>query len=401
LQQLSEIKKKLLKEVFFMLKKKQNRLQSLDAFRGLVIVCMLLVNSLPNFDEAYPILLHSHWEGITLADLAFPGFIFAMGTAGAFFFPKHGHESSREIFGLLLRRGLLLIVLGLCLNQVPLILHHFLSPDGNGTNLLAQIWEQGRIPGVLQRLGLVYFCGLLLTWQLKRDSSLYAAAAVLLLLASAGFHLYAPQSPFSPDHNISMAMDEIFPGSAHCYLGKEFDPEGLYGTMSATASMLFGILAGRHLTAAGAAHAHRLRLLSLSGTILLVAGLLWSQVDIVCKSLWTAPYALLTSGLFMWLLCLLELLFSYRTDFAQHLFAPCQWFGKNALLFYILPEVALMSLWTLKSPAGNELYAWLWSVTVMGIWDTPFSILLFSLLWIAMWLPLARYLHRHNIILRA
>jgi predicted acyltransferase len=103
----------------------------------------------------------------------------------------------------------------------------------------------------------------------------------------------------------------------------------------------------------------------------------------------------------MWLLCLLELLFSYRTDFAQHLFAPCQWFGKNALLFYILPEVALMSLWTLKSPAGNELYAWLWSVTVMGIWDPPFSILLFSLLWIAMWLPLARYLHRHNIILRA
>ena len=97
------------------------RMPSLDVFRGLAIVCMLLVNSLPDFEHAYPLLLHSEWSGITLADLAFPGFIFAMGTSGAFFFGKHQQEGFTEKFMLILRRGFLLFALGVVINQFGLI----------------------------------------------------------------------------------------------------------------------------------------------------------------------------------------------------------------------------------------------------------------------------------------
>jgi predicted acyltransferase len=68
--------------------KNKRRLPAVDIFRGLAIAIMLLVNSLPNFEQAYPLLLHAPWAGLTLADLAFPGFGFIMGAAGALWFPK-------------------------------------------------------------------------------------------------------------------------------------------------------------------------------------------------------------------------------------------------------------------------------------------------------------------------
>jgi len=383
-----------------MLLRQHRRLPSLDVFRGLVIACMLLVNGLPDFSEAYPILLHSPWEGITLADFVMPGFIFAMGTAGALHLAKYGRNRENDIFGRITRRSLILILLGLFLSQMPLILQHFFSPGAASSGLLAQIIDHGRVLGVLQRLGLVYFCGMILAWGLERNSLLNTMAFLLLLLSSVCFHLYDTSSPFSPTDNISMVIDGIFPGAAHCYMGGNFDPEGLYGTIAATASMLFGIMAGRHLTVDNAPVFERGGKMILHGGVLLLAGGLWSYMDIICKNLWTAPFALLTSGFCMWLLALLEISFSFMPDFMGWLCAPWRWLGKNALLFYILPEVVLMTLWHVQTVSGTPLYPWLWSVTLKGIGNVPLSILLFTLLWIGLWLPLAKYLHKHDILFK-
>ncbi len=383
-----------------LLRPQHRRLPSLDVFRGLVIACMLLVNGLPEFTQAYPMLLHSPWEGITLADLVMPGFIFAMGTAGALVLSKYGQDRADDIFWRIFRRSLILIFLGLILCQVPLFLQHIFYPGEASTGLLAQIMEHGRVMGVLQRLGLVYFCGMILAWWLERDDLLNTMAFLLLLLSSVCFHLYDTTSPFSPDDNISMVIDGIFPGSVHCYMGQNFDPEGLYGTIASTASMLFGILAGRHLTTKNAPTFERVSKMILHGGVLLLAGALWSYMDIVCKTLWTAPYALLTSGLFMWLLALLEISFSFMPDFMSWLCAPWQWLGKNAILFYILPEVVLMTLRMVQTSSGEPFYTWLWSVSLKGIGNIPLSIFLYTCLWICLWLPLAKYLHKHNIMFK-
>ena len=76
--------------------KNKRRLPAIDIFRGLAIAVMLLVNSLPNFEQAYPLLLHAPWAGLTLADLAFPGFVFIMGTAGALWFPNGAGSGQKE-----------------------------------------------------------------------------------------------------------------------------------------------------------------------------------------------------------------------------------------------------------------------------------------------------------------
>ena len=381
-------------------RKKNPRLPSLDALRGMVIACMLLVNGLPDFSGAYPALLHSSWEGLTLADMVMPGFIFAMGTSGSLVLARYNQARDADFLGRILRRSLILLLLGLLYNQLQPVLHYIFSAGESSPGLLAQIVEKGRIMGVLQRLGLVYLFGMLLARLLKGESLLNAAAFLLLLLYSASFHLYDAASPFSPRDNISMAVDGIFPGPAHCYLGGDFDPEGLYGTIAATASMLFGIAAGGWLREDRGPFPARMGRLFLHGGLLLAAGGLWSYTDAICKALWTAPYVLLTSGIFMWLLALLEISFSFLPRPMARLCAPWNWLGKNAILFYLLTEAGLITLWNIETASGEALYPWLWHVTLQGMGNEPLSILIFTCLWICLWLPLAWYLHRHDIMLR-
>ena len=60
------------------------RLISLDAFRGITIAAMILVNFPGNEENVFAPLNHSHWNGITPTDLIAPFFLFIVGVAIAF-----------------------------------------------------------------------------------------------------------------------------------------------------------------------------------------------------------------------------------------------------------------------------------------------------------------------------
>lgn len=64
---------------------RSQRVVSLDAFRGMALIIMIFVNS---GGGGYWWLNHSTWNGLTVADLVFPWFIFIMGTAMAITFPR-------------------------------------------------------------------------------------------------------------------------------------------------------------------------------------------------------------------------------------------------------------------------------------------------------------------------
>lgn len=378
--------------------KNNRRLAAIDIFRGLTIAVMLLVNSLPNFEQAYPLLLHAPWAGLTIADLAFPGFVFIMGVSASLWFGKHREDSFGEKFSIILKRSALLFLIGLVLNQFPLLLQHLFYPEV-GSSLLRDIMEQGRVMGVLQRLGLVYFFGMIITWWLHSEKHIAIMALLLLALSSTCFHLYDTTNPFSPDNNISMLIDGIFPGAAHCYLGKSFDPEGLYGTIAATASFLWGMLAGRQLTLASAPIFERVLMLLVSGTLLLILGGAWSYMDIISKQLWTAPYVLFTSGGFMWGLGLLQMALSLFPDFMEWLFTPCRLLGTNPLFFFIVPDQVLVLLWHIKVQ-DMAFYPWLWEHTLLGMLGAPLSILAVALIWVLLWLPAASFFYKRQIIFK-
>ncbi len=92
----------------------RDRLDSLDALRGLTIAAMLLVNNPGSWSHIYWPLEHAAWNGWTFTDLVFPFFLFMVGIAMMYSFPKRmaqGH-SRRSLFGHVLRRALALMILG-------------------------------------------------------------------------------------------------------------------------------------------------------------------------------------------------------------------------------------------------------------------------------------------------
>lgn len=122
-------------------RRKANRVEALDAFRGLTIAGMIFVNY---GGAGYKMLEHKAWNGITLADFVFPFFIFSMGASIALSSKSmmRNAKSVRQIFGKILRRSLILLTLGLCLNS------KWLTNDKGLQDL--------RLTGVLQRFSISY-----------------------------------------------------------------------------------------------------------------------------------------------------------------------------------------------------------------------------------------------------
>ena len=117
----------------------KGRLVSLDAFRGITIAGMILVNNPGTWSHVYPPLLHAPWHGWTPTDLIFPFFLYIVGVSMTFSFSKLAGKPTKEIYWKVFRRTLVIFGLGLMLSGFP-------SYD----------FSTIRIPGVLQRIAVVY-----------------------------------------------------------------------------------------------------------------------------------------------------------------------------------------------------------------------------------------------------
>ena len=121
--------------------KSKERLKSLDAFRGISLVIMIFVNY---GGGQYWFFQHSKWNGLTVADLVFPWFVWIMGTAMAFSFRSvHKQETQKlKIFLRIFRRSVVLFGLGLLISS--------------GGMKDPVDFTKTRILGVLQRFSLTY-----------------------------------------------------------------------------------------------------------------------------------------------------------------------------------------------------------------------------------------------------
>lgn len=346
-----------------------NRNFELDILRGLSIALMIVVDAPP--DVIYETLQHSAWEGMTLADAIFPAFVFAMGASAAFATARH-----KPTFKKIFRRAGLLFGVGFLLN----VLIYFCFEQ-----------ENIRLFGVLQRLALAYFFGMLILLKVKSTAKISATAFLLLLVSSAGFHIYAPENSFAETENISRAVDYIFPGVNHIYT-ETHDPEGLYGTLAATASMLFGIVAGKFLLQ------NERRKLILYGAGILICGYIWSYFDIIAKKIWTAPFTLLNAGGDMIFIAALGILFEFA-PFAKKIFHPFDSLGRNPLLFFVASNVAIIFLCAVTISGVPALFV-LYQKTWQGIFNSELNITLFCFNWCALWLIPAEILNRRKIFIR-
>ena len=361
------------------------RIYSLDVLRSVAITIMLFLDAPP--DKIYSVLQHADWAGLNVPDIAFPMFAFAMGAGAAISMSKRPFTTRR-----ILKRAALMFAVGLFLNFLPAIINFLFVADFTAGNFFDAAILHGRLFGVLQRLAVTYALGIFIVRAIKNDIEIFIAAIVILSLSSLGYHVYAPDNPFSEAHNISRAVDYIFPGANHIYTPTH-DPEGLYGSIAGTASVLFGYLAGRILID-NATMRDKIFLMVGLGIALLIAGGLWSNFDIIAKKLWTTPFALINAGGNFLVLALLTKLFAVSARakiFAQ----PFDALGRNPLFFFFANNFVLTFL-----TMDGGIYFWLYQHTTAGFISTEIGATLFCALWCLLWFPIAELFKRFNIVIK-
>ena len=117
------------------------RLVSLDAFRGMTIALMILVNTAGGFPGSYWPLQHAEWNGWTPTDMVFPSFVWIVGLSLTLSLGKrlNAGASPGSLVPAILRRALILYLLGVFLYLFP-----------------AFDFSTARLLGVLQRIAICY-----------------------------------------------------------------------------------------------------------------------------------------------------------------------------------------------------------------------------------------------------
>ncbi|XP_059100481.1 heparan-alpha-glucosaminide N-acetyltransferase [Peromyscus eremicus] len=256
-----------------------HRLRSVDTFRGIALIVMVFVNY---GGGKYWYFKHSSWNGLTVADLVFPWFVFIMGTSTFLSMTSILQRGSSKIrlLGKIAWRSFLLICIGIVIVNP----NYCLGPLS---------WDKVRIPGVLQRLGVTYFvvavlelifskpvpdsCTLERSCLSLRDiTSSWPQWLIVLMLESIWlaltFFLPVPGCPTGylgpggigdegkyPHCTGGAAgyIDRLLLGDSHLYQHPSsavlyrtemaYDPEGILGTINSIVMAFLGVQAGKIL----------------------------------------------------------------------------------------------------------------------------------------------------------
>jgi len=315
------------------------RYYSLDVFRGATVAFMILVNN--QAGPAYGPLDHAPWHGLTPTDLVFPFFLFAMGNALAFVMPRMEQQGTSFFVRKVLRRTLLIFVIGLLLNWFPFVRwdHGHLVWKGwtwvNASGGISGI----RVMGVLQRIALCYGLAAFIVYFARIRGAFVISGCLLLIYWTLCLLLGDPADPYSLSGYFGTAVDKAVFGAPHMYHGEgvAFDPEGLTSTIPAIVSVVLGYFAGSYIRLKGKSY-EMLSHLFVAGILLLFAGYCWGGIFPINKKIWTSSYVLVAGG---WACaCLAILIYFIEFRNASGAWSRfCIVFGKNPLFIFVLSGV--------------------------------------------------------------
>lgn len=381
------------------------RLRSVDVFRGLTVAGMLLVNNPGSWSAIYPPLEHAEWHGWTPTDLVFPFFLFIVGVSIELAGRRRSSTSS------ILRRGALIVLVGLALNAFPFYTWGTIAdlPHPTLAQRIVYRFEHLRFAGVLQRIGIVYAIAALLARRFSGRGLAIIGTFILLLYWALMTLVPVPDSGVpgallldEPSRTLAAWSDRLILGSDHIWRSsKTWDPEGPLSTLPAIVTALFGIVAGRVLTRRETLEA---RLVSLfgGGVLLTIAGAIWGEIFPINKNLWTSSYVVFSAGLAClgvatcsWLVELRA-----RTGPLRHF----EVFGTNALLAFIGSGVMARftdSLIRFERPDGRvSLHGLIFERLASTGIDERVASLLYALAFVLLWFLLLLPLHRRRLFLR-
>jgi len=364
---------------------RKDRLRSVDFLRGLAIALMILANNPGDVRLAYAPLRHAVWNGCTLADAVFPMFLFLVGVCVPLAVRREarGPGQAAAFWNKVLRRTIVLFLLGLAENA-----------------LIRWGFQDLRLPGVLQRIAVVYLAAVWLHVRLG-DRGLVATGAAILL----GYWLLLLLTPvpglghpsIDAAANLQGWLDTLVFGSHIWKHGTTWDPEGILSTFPAVALGLLGVLAGRWLQAG---HSRPGRVM-LWGVGLTMTGWIWSFRFPLNKSLCTSSFVLFVGGAGILLLAACAWLMDDRGLWRWG--KPLLTMGQNPLVLYLAASflASILRHVTVATAAGRiPLQAALYRLLFAG-WLTgkpaslAWGLALLALIWLG-----ARALEVRHIVIK-
>lgn len=308
------------------------RLLSLDVMRGITIAGMIMVNNPGSWGSVFAPLRHANWDGLTPTDLVFPFFMFIMGVSMYFSLRKYNFKLSQESVWKVLKRTVLIFLVGLGLNLFGHICNNGLS---NFENL--------RILGVMQRLALAYGAGSLIGLMINHKYILHTAIGILVFYAVLlGF---TGSTTLSTD-NIIAIVDRAMFGETHLYKDTladgtriAFEPEGFLSSIGSIGHVLIGFYAGKLIIDAKKNNETIIRNLFILGSILTFSGLLLHYGCPINKKIWSSTFVLTTCGFGASLLAILIWIIDINGKQSWSRFFES--FGINPLYLYV--QAAILS----------------------------------------------------------
>lgn len=361
------------------------RLYSLDALRGFDMFWIMGAEDI--FNEWYkasgsPVLgaisnqlSHPAWNGFHFYDLIFPLFLFMAGVATPFSVGREIEKGKNkaDVLFRVIRRGLVLVILGLVANnglQLPLAMplafligtiYMFKYALKNIRSTMAAVLAAAigaialcwvcsaivaggaagiqvtnvRFGSVLGRIGLAYmFANIIYIYTKKTSTQIVWFCSFLigywLLLKFTAAPGFALGDLTQPGNFASYIDRTVLPGKL--YLGNH-DPEGLMSTIPAISTGLLGILAGTYLKDQSITGAKKSGRLALAGVIFIAIALLWNLDFPINKNLWTSSFVMNVGGISLLLLSLFYYIIDVKGYKSWAFFFRV--IGMNSILIYM------------------------------------------------------------------
>nr|WP_148639390.1 heparan-alpha-glucosaminide N-acetyltransferase domain-containing protein [Aquimarina longa] len=360
----------------------KKRIQSVDFLRGLTIMLMILVNTPGDWSYVYTPLLHAEWNGLTLADFVFPFFLFIVGISISFVY--RNKKGNTDVYKKIVTRSLKLIMLGLFLN---VFLPYF--PFLEITSI--------RIPGVLQRIGIVFCIVSVLYLNFNKKQLIFTAITILI-----GYWLWLVCMPL-PDgtsptlergvHNWANYLDyRILKG--HIWK-PDYDPEGILSTLPAIVTTITGVFIGQVLVS----EIQRKHIfLYVIGACFIVVGYLWSIFFPINKALWSSSFVLVTSGYATLFLGL----FHYLMDVKEYRFGNAvKYVGANAISIYFLSSILSKSFYLIKIDSQTSVHQFIFETFfVYQSMDKLLSSFFYAISVVGFYTLFAYFLYKKNIFIK-
>jgi predicted acyltransferase len=362
----------------------KSRIISVDVLRGLTIMMMTIVNNPGDWEHIFPPLEHAAWHGWTPTDLVFPFFLFIVGISIVLSNPDRELDwkklitrtlrifllgmalafFSRIKIGELSGLGLLAFRLIYTAIMTVLLLGDYSSKKqfyvAIGLFILTMFlcfggfesFEHVRIPGVLQRISLVFFVISLMYHFFSLR--LLGALGIFFLILYVVLMTQIPVPGYGAPNvemgkNLAAWLDNyLLPG--HLWAtSKTWDPEGILSTIPALSTGISGIFAGKILTHS---QARKSRYLIFIGLIFIGLGLCWHPYFPINKSLWTSSFVLLSSGFaFLFTGILHEIIERRNIKKWTPIFVI---FGINPILVFFFSGIIPRALNMIKIPIAGD-----------------------------------------------